>query len=424
MKILKQDKTGSNVKLEVEADYDEFKKAYEKLFGEAGREIKIPGFRPGKAPRNILEQNINAEYVKDRALEHVIKTNLSDIIKESGLEVIEIQNWLPVSLDGKCVFSLDVVVQPDVELGKYKGVQTERTSVKVEEKDIEAHINSIIEEGAQVKEVTDRPVKHGDIAELDIEGSTDGSVRDALSQKALPILTGDDRIAPGFDINIEGMSVGDEKEFSIPLPQDYYIKEFAGEKASFKVSLKKIAGRDLPEFNDEYVKKISSFNTADEYRSDVRKRMEEAVKKDSEDKAKDDLLKKVLEDSKVDVPDAAVRRETDTMIEEMNSNLQSKGLTLDYYLNARKLTKEGFTEELKPKATERAKAKLVLRAIAKNEGISVTEEECENEIKEISKQMGRPEEDNRNEMMKEYIRDYLLRTKALDFIFENAKIKG
>jgi len=423
LKILKQERTGSNVKLEVEADLQEYKNAFDSVMEEAGRSIKVPGFRPGKAPRNILEQNINADFVKERALEQVIRESLPAIIKESGLEVIEIQNWAPVSLDGQCVFSLEVVVQPEVSLGKYKGVQAGKKQAKVEDSQIDEYIRSVLAEAAQVKEISGRPVKTGDIAELDVEGQVNGKPEDALSQKSLPVLIGDNRIAPGFDGNIEGLSIGEGKEFNITLPADYYVKEFSGAEALFKVTVKRIAERTIPELSDEFVKKISSFNSVEEYKSDVRKRFEDAVKREAEDHFKDELLKKVLEGSVVEIPDAVTRRETDIMLDEMNVNLEQKGLSLDHYLKSRQIDLNSLRKELEPKAADRAKAKLVLRAVAKQEGLEATVDDLENEIKKISEELGRPPEDYRGEMMKEYLKDFILRTKALDFIAEHAKIK-
>lgn len=425
MKILNQEQKGSRVFLEIGIEYPLYKKNYESVFREAANTIKIPGFRPGKAPRNILEQNINLDFVKEKSLDRFIEDNYSQIIKESKIEPVDFPKWKLKSVDetSGCVFNLEVDVQPEVKLAKYIGIKAERKEKTIADADVDDYVNRMLESSAKINEITDRTVKSGDIAELDIEGSINGIVQEALSQRALPILVGDNKIAPGFDQNIEGMSIADEKEFNINLPQDYYIKEFIGSEAAFKVKVKRIFERIIPLLDDEFAKKISSFNSAQEYKADIKSRLEKAAIEEAEGTLKDQILENISSASSVEIPDGLVWRETELMLDELNENLSKSQLSIEDYLNSRKMTKDDLVKELKPSAGARTKAKLVLRTIAEKENFAITDEELDNEITDIAAQNSQNKEDYlKNESMKGYIKDYLLRRKALDLIFEKADI--
>ncbi len=427
LKILKQDKKGCRALLEIEVPGEEYTKSYDKVLTDTSNSVKVPGFRPGKVPRNILEQNINPDYIKEKALDRIVEINYPEIIKTSGILPVDYPSWRLISANqgSPCIFCVEVDVEPEVKLGKYKGLSIERAERKIDEKTIDDYIKAVTEEAAQIKEITDRPTQAGDIAELDIEGSTEGKVREDLSQRSLPILLGDMRVAPGFDDNISGMNVGDEKSFDLELPADYFIPQHAGKKAAFKVKLNRIAQRDLPEFNDEFIKKISSFNTVEEYKADLRKRFEDSAAAEADSKVKDALLEKVAAESVVEIPVSMTARETDTMMAELNDNLRSSGLTLDSYLKNRRITEAKLREEIAPAAAARVKAKLVLKAVSQLEKITVDAQEIDKEIEVIAKESSDdPAALKSNENMRSYIEDYLTRRKALDLILENAKVKS
>lgn len=425
MKILKQTKDGNKVCLEIEIDHAQFASAIEKVMQEASLTMKIPGFRPGKAPASVIKQNINEEFAKEKALDRVVSGLYSSILKESSIEPIDYPNWKMVSVEEgvKCVFSFEAEVMPEVALGKYTGLKAEKKSCVVEDKEIDDYVKSIQEEGAKISEVS-RPVHSGDIAELNVAGSIEGKPEPRLSQERLPILVGDNRIAPGFDSNIENLEAGASTEFTIELPKDYYIKEFAGKKAVFKVSVLKVIERILPEFNDEFVKKISSFENVEAYRQDVKTRIEEFKKRKSEEELNDALLEQVSASSNIDIPSAMQRREIDAMIGELEVNLKRQGLTVDSYIKSRRMDMQALRKELLPAATSRVKAKLVLKAVADGEKLEFTEDDFAAEMKLLAKDSGASEAElMQREGVREYVKDYVLRRKALDFIVENAKIK-
>ncbi|MFA5105196.1 MAG: trigger factor [Candidatus Margulisiibacteriota bacterium] len=425
MKILKQTKNGSRVSLEIEIEYAQFSTALEKVIKEAAIAMKIPGFRPGKAPEAVVKQNLNMEFIKEKALDQIVGGLYSSIIKEASLEPVDYPSWRLISLEegAKCVFSVEVEVMPEVTLGKYTGLKAEKKSSVVEEKEIDDYIKSIQEEGAKISEVS-RPVHSGDIAELNVAGSIAGKPEPRLSQERLPILVGDNRIAPGFDANIENLEAGASTQFTLELPKDYYILEFSGKEAVFNVSVLKVIERILPEFNDEFVKKISSFESVEAYRQDVRTRIEDFKKKKNEEELKDSLLEQVSALSKIDIPSAMLHREQDAMIGELEVNLKRQGLTVDSYVKSRRMDLEALKKELSPAASSRVKAKLVLKAIADNEKLEFTEEDFTSELKLLAQDSGASEgELMQREGVREYIKDYVLRRKALDFIVESGKIK-
>jgi len=426
LKIVKQEKNGSRVSLEFEVNYKEYLQAVDKVYKEAARSVKIPGFRPGKAPKSMLEKQFDKNAINDRAADFIMQEAYPAILKETGLRPVDYPSYKVISVkeEESCLLGVEVDVEPEVTLGKYKGLKAEKKERAIEEKDLDAYIKSILEQSAQLKEVSDRAAREGDIAELDIEGSCEGKQEEDLSQRSLPILLGDNRIAPDFDKNIYEMEIGSSKEFSVDLPQDYFIFRFAGKKADFKVSLNKLIERDLPEFNDEYVSKISSFKTVEEYRSDLRRRFEESARLEEEARLKDSLLEAVSLESKVDIPRSIVEREIDSMADETRANLERSGLTLEGYLASRKTDMAGFRSQLFQGASSRAKAKLVLRAIAKAEGVEAAEEELQKEIEAAALESGAQVQDySSNPAVRDYIKDHLLRRKAMDIIVRDAKIK-
>ena len=426
LKILKQDKKGNKVSIEIDVPYEEFAKARDKVIADISSTMKVPGFRPGKAPSNIIKQNLNMEFAKEKAVDLVVEQSYPEILKQTAIEPVDYPSWKPVAIeDGvKCVISFEVEVMPEIKLGKYTGIKGERKNSDVEEKEIDDYIKMITEESSQVSEVKDRAVKNGDIAELNITGKIADKVESRLSQNNLPILIGDNRVAPGFDANIEGMAIGDTKEFSISLPADYYIKEFAEQEVSFTVTVLKILERIMPEFNDEFVKKISSFANVAEYREDVKKRIGDFKKHKNDDELKDSLLDQVMNSCEIDIPNALIAREIETMVSELKMNLDRQGLTIENYIKSRQMAPQDLKKELEPSALKRVKARLVLKEISDKEKIEFSDSDFTEELKLLSKEMNVPEAElMTREGIREYIKDYVLRRKALDFIVENAKIK-
>lgn len=425
MKILKQAKDGNKVSLEIEVPYSDYSSALEKVIKEAASTMKIPGFRPGKAPESVVKQNLNMAFAREKALDQIVSGLYSSILKEASIDPVDYPSWRMTGVEEgvKCTFAFEVEVMPEVSLGKYSGLKAEKKRSDVDEKEIDDYVRSVQEEGAKMGPVS-RPVISGDIAELNVYGSVDGKPEPRLSQERLPILVGDNRIAPGFDSNIESLSEGASTEFDLELPKDYYIKEFAGKKASFKVSVLKVIERILPEFNDEFVKKISSFESVEAYRQDVSSKIGDFKKRKSEEELKDSLLEQVSASSKIDIPQAMTGRETDAMVGELENNLKRQGLSVDSYLKSRRIDMEALRKELSGPAASRVKAKLVLKAVADKEKLEFTEEDFATELALLAKDSGVPEAElMQREGVREYVKDYVLRRKALDFIVENAKIK-
>lgn len=425
MRIVKQKKEQNRVFLEIEVDYSQYFEQLQKVIKEAAQKIKVPGFRVGKAPESIVKQHINMEYAKQTALDDIVQNLYGQIIKEANIEPVDYPTWklIKENDNGKCIFTIEVDVIPEVTLGKYIGLNVEKESTKVDESEVDDYIRHIQEEGAVVKEVF-RPAKEKDIVELDIKGYVDGKEEVKLSQDKLPILLGENRIAPNFDENIYGMNIGEIKEFVLTLPKDYFIQEFSQKEVLFKVKLNRVIERILPEFNDDYVKRISSFENVESYKADVKKRIEEFKKEKSEEKLKDDLLSQIIANSKVDLPDSMIKREIEQMLNELETNLSKQGLDINSYLKSRKIDLNTLKRELYPPSQARVKAKLVLNAIANKEKIEFTEDDFASEVKQIAQNLGLSEaEVMAQDGIRDYIKDYVLRRKALDFVVKNAKIK-
>lgn len=427
MKILKQEKTGNKVKLEIEEDQAIFKAMVEKAYEEAAEEVSVPGFRKGKVPRNIIEQHLNSEAVVERATQNLVSALYHEIIKQANIEPVNFPNVVILSQEASkpFLFSVEVEVYPEVKLGKYKGLKVEKGPESATDAEVDSFIRDLRERLAQVTLVSGRGIESEDMVEIDVKASAEGGDVKGLSGKKINIVVGKADVSAEFDKELLGLNVGQSKDFKVKVSEDHPAKEIAGKLISFSVTPKKISKRNIPEANDDFARNVSGAPSFDVFKTDVKDRMEEDKKARVEGEVKNKLIEEAAKVMTVDIPSGMIHRETDLMIDELTSTIARDRLTLEEYLKLTKKTEESLRGELKTGAEGRVRAKLCLRAIAEKEKLVVGEADLSKEIEVLAKSSGETPEKFRANIADsglEYIKDYLLRRNALEYIMSEAKI--
>ena len=420
-------KNANEVKLEITVEAEKFNDAIKKVYFKSAKYFNIPGFRKGKAPMNIVEKYYGKEIFYEDAFNEVAGEALDEAVKENDLYVVSRPDIDVTQIEkGKDLIFIAVMqTKPEAELGKYKGVEIKKIEYKVTDEDIEHELGHMQEHNARMITVEDRPVESGDIVTIDFEGFVDGKAFDGGKAEGHELEIGSNTFIPGFEDQIIGMKIDEEKDINVKFPEEYFSKELAGKDATFKVKLHEIKKKELPKLDDEFAKDVSEFDTLKELKEDIKKKQQ----KQNDDKAKyeteDAVIKAVCENVKVDIPSGMIETEVDNMIKDIEQRLSYQGLKLEQYLQMMGKTTEEMRKEYEPQAIDSIKSRLALEAVIKAEKIEATEEEVDEKMKEMAKNYGKEndEEFMKNENVRNYIKDGLTSQKAIEFLVKNAKMK-
>ena len=413
-------------KLTVEVPAEEVEAALQNAYLKNRKQISVPGFRKGKVPRQMIEKMYGPEVFYDEAANRMISEAYAKAYDESELEIASQPTIDIVQLEkGKSfIFTAEVAVKPEVKLGEYKGLKVDKYSTRVTQKEVDEEIEKVREQHARIVEVTDRAVADKDDVTLDFEGFVDGVAFEGGKAEGHELEIGSGAFIPGFEDQLVGMKIDEEKEIKVTFPKEYFSKDLAGKEATFKVKLHEIKKKELPNLDDEFAKDVSEFDTLKELEASIKERLE----KDNAQKAKyeteEAAIKAVCDKSKVEIPSGMVDMEVDHMIQDINQRLSYQGLKLEQYLKMIGKTEEEVRKEYEPQAIEAIKSRLTLEAVRKAEKIEATDEEINAKLEEMAKNYGKKvEEINDNENLKDYIKEGIESEKAIDFIVKNAKIK-
>ena len=420
-------KNANEVKLEITVEAEKFNDAIKKVYFKSAKYFNIPGFRKGKAPMNIVEKYYGKEIFYEDAFNEVAGEALDEAVKENDLYVVSRPDIDVTQIEkGKdLIFTAVMQTKPEAELGKYKGVEIKKIEYKVTDEDIEHELGHMQEHNARMITVEDRPVESGDIVTIDFEGFVDGKAFDSGKAEGHELEIGSNTFIPGFEDQIIGMKIDEEKDINVKFPEEYFSKELAGKDATFKVKLHEIKKKELPKLDDEFAKDVSEFDTLKELKEDIKKKQQ----KQNDDKAKyeteDAVIKAVCENVKVDIPSGMIETEVDNMIKDIEQRLSYQGLKLEQYLQMMGKTTEEMRKEYEPQAIDSIESRLALEAVIKAEKIEATEEEVDEKMKEMAKNYGKEndEEFMKNENVRNYIKDGLTSQKAIEFLVKNAKMK-
>ena len=417
-------KNANEVKMEITIEAEKFENAIKKVYFKNAKYFNIPGFRKGKAPQNIVEKYYGKEIFYEDAFNEIAGEEYEKAIEESKLEVVGKPQIDIVKMEKgqDLVFTAVVATKPEVELGKYKGIEIEKIEYNVEESDIENNLKQMQEKNARVISVEDKPVENGNIAVIDFEGFVDGKAFEGGKAEGHSLEIGSGSFIPGFEDQVIGMKIDEEKDINVKFPDEYFSKDLAGKDATFKVKVHEIKKKELPELDDEFAKDVSEFDTLKELKDSIKERLV----KENEQKAKyekeDAVMKVVTEGMKVDIPAGMVEVEVDNMVKDMEQRMSYQGLKLEQYLKMLNKTEAEFRKDYEPQAVEAIKSRLALEAIIKAEKIEATEKDVKEKLEEMAKNYGKTAEElEKNDNIKEYIKQGIENEKAIEFLVENAK---
>ena len=425
VKIEKQD--NSKVVLEFTMSKEDFNKNLDKAFAKNAKYFKAPGFRNGKVPRAIVEKMYGETVLFDSVIEDTVDEEYRIAIEENKLEVVS-KPELDIKQIGKdkdLIYTVTVFVKPEAIVKDYKGIEVKKFNTKVSKKDIDNALEQARDKNARTVTVEDRALEMKDISTIDFEGFVDGVAFEGGKGENFELTIGSGQFIPGFEEQLVGMKIGEEREINVKFPDEYHAENLAGKDAMFKVKLISIKSKVLPELDDEFAKDISEFDTLEEYKKDVEKKLKEEKEKQAEADKEAQAIEKIVENTEVNIPDSMIEDQMEQMVEQFNANLSYQGLNLETYCKYLGTTVEAFKETLKPQATKDVKLKLALEYIAKTENITATDEDINAKIDELAKEYGNENADSlkNNENIKKYMSERVLQDKTLKVVLDNVVVK-
>ena len=409
------------VKLVIESTAEEFEAGLNTAYNKNKSKISLPGFRKGKAPRKMIEKMYGAEVFYEDAANSIIPDAYAKAADECGLELVSQPKINVTQLEAGKPFIFEAVVatKPEVELGQYKGVEVTKAYTEATDADVEEELKRVQEQNSRTVAVTDRAVKDGDNTVIDFEGFVDGVAFEGGKGTDYPLTIGSHSFIDTFEDQIIGMNIGDEKEINVTFPEEYHVDDLKGKPAMFKVSVKEIKEKQLPELNDEFAQDVSDFDTIAEYKDDLKNKIADRKSREAKAKQEDEAIAKIIEDSKMDIPDAMVDTQVNRMVEDFAQRLQQQGLSVEQYFQYTGMTADKIMEEMKPEAVKRIQSRLVLEAVVKAENIETSEEDFEAELKKMAETY-KMELDQIKEFMGDYekkqIKEDLAIQKAIEVI--------
>lgn len=417
---------GSMAKLTIEVPAEEFDKAVKDAYNKTKGRFQVPGFRKGKVPQQFIEKMYGPEiFYQDAANDLInkfypeeLENCEEEIVSNPEIDVEQVEKGKPF------IFTATVALKPEIKLGDYKGVEIEKVDAEVTDADVTAEILKTQKENGRKVDVTDRAAKLDDEVNIDFEGFIDNVAFEGGKGEGFKLTLGSHSFIDTFEDQIVGKNIGDEFDVNVTFPEDYHQADLAGKPALFKVKLNAITELQLPELDDDFASDVSSFETMDEYKEDVKKTLQ--VKKDREAKRtrESKVVEKLAESAEVDIPEPMIAYNQERMFDEMSQNMMYQGLRMEDYLRMMKTTKEEMLERVKPDAIVRIKTGLVLEKVAELENIQVSDEDVDEELKKLGESY-QMEPEKLKEIMGEKelanIKKDLASRKALDFLAENCK---
>ena len=427
MNVKVEKKENSKVEIEFTMDKKQFEEELEKAYKQNAKKFKVPGFRAGMVPRAIVEQTYGESVLYEFVIENTVDDAYRTAVVENNLEIVS-RPELDIKQIGKdkdFIFVVNVCVKPQATVKDYKGIEVKKVSTRVTKKDVEAELEKIREKNARIVTVEDRELKNGDISIIDFEGFTDGKAFEGGKAENFELTIGSGQFIPGFEDQMIGMKVDEQRDINVKFPEEYHAKDLAGKDATFKVKLHEIKEKVLPEIDDEFAKDVSEFDNLEDYKKDLNKK----IKADKENHAKMDMeqeaIDKFIEKVEVNIPEEMIDSEVDKMVEEMNANLSYQGLNIDQYLQYMGTTLDEYKKQMRDQAQRRIKLDLGLEYVAKEEKVEVEDKDIDKKIRELAAQYGNKDDDSllKNENARNYMKQQLVYEKTMKVITDNIVTK-
>ena len=424
---LKQEKTSNKneLKLTFTVEAAKFDEAIVKVYKKSAHYFNIPGFRKGKAPLAIVEKQYGSAIFYEDAFNEVFPEVYENEVKEAKIDVASRPRDIePVQMEkGKdLIFTCLVDTKPEVKLGKYKGIEIEQKEYPVSDEDVQHELDHLAEHNSRLVSVEDRAAKENDTVTIDFDGQCEGEHFQGGKAEDYDLVLGSHSFISGFEDQVIGMKIGEEKDVNVTFPEDYFEKKLAGKPATFAVKVKAIKMKELPKIDDEFAKDVSEFDTLEDLKKDIKAKKAEQNDKRAQMEMEDEVLDKLIEASTMDVPKGMVDVEIDQMIEGISQRLQYQGLQFAQYLKMMGKTEEQAREEFRPEAEKNVKSRLVIEAVVEAEKIKADADHVKEHLEELAKQYGQKVEDlEKNEDVKDYFEKAVQNEEAVKFLVENAK---
>jgi len=411
-------------KLTVEVPAAELDKALDTAYNRQKKSISLPGFRKGKVPRAMVEKMYGAEVFYEDAANILLQQTYPEAYDESGLDIVSQPTIDVVQLEkGKdFIYTAEVALKPEVKLGKYKGVSVTKADTKVTATEVKAEADREREASARKVKV-EKALKNGDTAVIDFVGSIDGVEFEGGAGEDYPLELGSGSFIPGFEDQLVGKKVGDDVDVNVTFPAEYQAAELAGKDALFKVTIKDATRKELPKL-DEAFAEDKGFDSVDDYKADLKKKLEERKAEEGRRLQEDEAMEKIIEDAQMDIPEAMIDNQVNSMLNDMSNQLMQSGLSMEQYMQFTGMTMDKFKEQVRPDAVKRIQGSLVLEAIVKAEKIEASDADVDAEIEKMATAYGMDVEQLKKTVSdsdRENIKADLASQKALDFIMENVK---
>ncbi len=412
-------------KLTIEVPAEELEKALQNAYLKNRKQISVPGFRKGKVPRQMIEKMYGPEVFYDDAANALIPDAYAAAADECELELVSRPrvSVVKIAKGEPFVFTAEVAVKPEVTLGQYKGIEVEKEDTAATEEEIQAALDKERDSNSRTITVEDRAVQDGDMTVIDFEGFVEGTAFEGGKGTDYPLTIGSGAFIPGFEEKLIGAEIGKEVEVDVTFPEEYHAKELAGKPAVFKCTVKEIKVKELPDLDDEFAKDVSEFDTLEEYKADLKKKLEEKKAEEAKGRKEDAVIEKIIEGASMEIPDAMVETQAEQLVDDFAQRLQMQGMSMDQYMQYTGAGIDAMVERMKPQALQRIQSRLVLEAVAAAEQIEIGEEEIEAEISRMAESY-KMEVEKVKEILgegeKENMKEDLAIRKAIDLVTEAA----
>jgi len=409
------------VKLTIEEDAERFNESLKKAYLKTRGRFSIPGFRKGKAPMDLIEKYYGENVFYEEALNIIFPEAYEAAVREHGIVPVDSPELdiEQIGRDKNLIFTAKVTVKPEVKLGQYKEFNLEKEQVNITDEDVQKELERIRERNARLVSAEDRPVQDKDIVNIDFEGFIDGKPFEGGSAKGYTLTVGSNTFIPGFEEQLIGAALNQEVEVNVTFPDDYHNEELKGKPAVFKVRVNEIKYRELPNLDDEFAQDVSEFDTLEEYKADIRKKLEERASQEAERKYENEIIRKAVENAEVDIPEVMVERQINNILKRLEMALAYQGINMKSYMEIMGLDEKKMREDYRERALEEVKTDLVLEKIAQTEKIEASDEEVEKEIVEMAEKYNQKPEEFKKHLQNddiEYIKDTIIRRKTIELM--------
>lgn len=424
MNVKVENKENSKVELEFTLTKEEFNERLDKVFVRHAKHFTIQGFRPGKAPRNIVEKTYGEDTLNYTVIEDTVDEDFRKAVEENNLEIVSRPelNVVQIGRDKDTIYTVTVFVKPEATVKQYKGLEVAKVEKVVTEEDINKEIETAREKNSRSVTVENRPLENGDISNIDFEGFDNGVAFEGGKGEKFDLTIGSNQFIPGFEEKMIGMTIGETKDIEVSFPENYHMETLAGKPVVFKVTLNSISKKELPVVDDEFVKDISEFETLADYKNSIKEKLEKRFAAEMKAAKETAVFDKLLENTEVVIPEAMIEEQVENLVKQTEQELSLQGMNIDIYCQYLGIDKNVMRANFKAQAERDVKFRLALEAVAKQENIQVTDEDINTKIDELVAQYGKDQENNfkNNENIKQYLTEQLKQEKLISLMVDSA----